>query len=117
MTKRILSRNRLLPGVKRSRPAPANRAGQFHNEVSQARARANRKDFIDVLLLLLVDLLFVSWERATVPFLSRDVTVSLLLMLHFGFAASVFAHRILPGLRARFLASTWSTPERRRLRA
>lgn len=117
MTKRNPSRDHLLPGVKPSRFEPANRAGSFHDEVAQARARANRKDFIDVLLLLLVDLLFVSWERATVPFLTRDVTVSLLLLMHVGFAASVFSNRILPGLMAKRLSTTWSTPERRRVRA
>ena len=116
MTKRNPSRDRLLPGVKTSHYEPANRSGSFHDEIAQARARANRKDFIDVLLLLLVDLLFVSWERATVPFLPRDVTVTLLLALHAGFAFSVFANRIMPGLMARRLAGTWSSLERQRIR-
>lgn len=116
MTNSRPSREQLLPGVKRSGVIPPNHAVAFHDEVARARARANRKDLVDVLLLLLVDLLFVSWEQATVPFLTRDVTVSLLLLLHGGYAISVFRNRLLPSMFARRVSATWSTTERQRVR-
>lgn len=116
MTKNTSNREQLLPGVHRAEQSTNGRATDFRETISRARGDANRRDLVDVLLLLLVDLLFVSWEQATVPFVSRDVTVSLLLLLHAFVAASVFSTRIMPSLTARRLAHTWRTMERQRVR-
>ena len=116
MTKKTPSREQLLPGVTRAQQSNLKRAESFRETIIRARGQANRRDLIDVLLLLLVDLLFVSWEQATVPFLTRDTTVSLLLLLHAFVAASVFTSRILPSLTARRVAWTWRSPERQRVR-
>lgn len=117
MTKSDPTRAQLLPGVRGQELQNFNATRNFASEIARARVQANRRDLVDVLLLLLVDLLFVSWEQATVPFLSRDVTVSLLLLLHVGIALSVFRTRILPSFTARRIASTWSSVERQRIRA
>lgn len=116
MTKKISNHEQLLPGVHRAQQSNPGRANDFRETITRARGDANRRDLIDVLLLLLVDLLFVTWEQATVPFASRDVTVSLLLLLHAFVAASVFASRILPSLTAKRTAWTWHSAERQRIR-
>ncbi|HVT05215.1 MAG TPA: hypothetical protein VHL58_17770 [Thermoanaerobaculia bacterium] len=107
-------KKQFLPGV----AGPASTApAAIHDaarSIRAARVRATIRDVVDTFLLLAVDFFFLFWRPAHIPFLSRDVSLSALLVLHLFFVWFWFSSRIAPQWKARRISRTWSAEERRR---
>ena len=103
----------LLPGVSDA-GAPPPVIIDSRAVVARARRRAIVRDFIDLLLLVGVDGLFLRWPLAHVPFLDRHDSLLVLLGLNAMLAGYVWLARALPRWTARRVATTWSLPERAR---
>lgn len=104
----------LLPGVKQQSVPPTPVARNLASVVHQARYKRLVRDVVDVLLLLLVDVLFLSWPDSHIPFLSRQVSGNLLVLAHLALMTHWLITRALPRYRARQIAATWSPRERMR---
>ncbi|MDX1583775.1 MAG: hypothetical protein R3338_09270 [Thermoanaerobaculia bacterium] len=83
--------------------------------IRKARDRANLSDAFDFSILFTINLMASTWESAHIPFLSRDASIAILLLVNVLYVVDWFAGRFLPPLKARFIASTWSREERGRL--
>ena len=108
-------RHSLLPGVRDAGTPPAvvidSRA-----VIARARRRASVRDFLDLVLLLCVDGLFLGWPRAHVPMLGREDSLLALLALNGAMIAFLWLARAIPRWRARRVAATWCAAERTRVR-
>ena len=82
--------------------------------IARARKRANLATVIDLAILLAVNLMVAVWDNARIPFLSRDVSVLLVLLFNVAHVADWTARRVLPLWRARWIAASWSREERAR---
>lgn len=71
---------------------------------------------MDLGLLIAVNILFIRWEASHVPFMSRDLSMLLLLIANAGYVVSWAMTRVAPVLNARRISSTWSRNERQRVR-
>lgn len=85
-------------------------------DIEQARRRAAIRDLIDIGVLIAVDVFFLSWPAARIPFLTRDHSLWVLVLLHVLVVASWLRTRWYARWRARRVASTWSEAERRQFR-
>lgn len=105
-----------LPGVtERVGPSPA-ATYDGRDAIARARRNANIRDAADTALLLLVDTLFVWWDAARIPALSRSQSLTLLLIVHALFAMHIIASRVVPAIRARRTAATWEQRERKQFK-
>ncbi len=103
----------LIPGVQGPR-AVGVEARQLAAERSRARHRASVEDLLDCAVLIVVNLVFLLWSEAKVPFLNRDVTLALLLLANLFTVAGYVRTRVLPVWKARRISLTWSVAERER---
>jgi hypothetical protein len=106
----------LIPGVEGPR-VPRVDARQLAAEHARARRRAAVEDLLDCAVLIVVNLVFLLWSEAKVPFLDRDATLILLLLANLLTVAGYARARILPLWKARRIAATWSAAERARFSA
>ncbi|HEY0590477.1 MAG TPA: hypothetical protein VGF40_01810 [Thermoanaerobaculia bacterium] len=106
----------LLPGVEPPR-RPSVDGDTVARELARARQRAAVEDLLDCAVLIVVDLLFLLWPNAQVPFLDRDATLTLLLLANVVTVAGYVWTRALPVWKARRIAMTWSAAERARFSA
>jgi hypothetical protein len=60
--------------------------------------------------------MFMLWETAHIPFLSRDASMAILLSANALYVADWLFTRYVPQWRARRVAMTWSRDERSRAR-
>lgn len=104
-----------LPGTARSLERDRS-AVDTASEIRRARLRQDVSDLSDLALLIGVNLLFLFWESAQIPFLGRDLSMMLLLGLNAFYVGSWIVARVVPLLRARRIATSWSESERARLR-
>jgi hypothetical protein len=100
-----------IPGVSGPETCSPQRRTDARGPVEAARRKANRRDALDLSLLLAVDFLFASWESARVPLLDRSDTIFILLAVHLMVFGSIIAARLLPAWRARRVSSTWKPAE------
>lgn len=105
----------LLPGVEGPAPPRAS-AGDFGRDVSLARRHAAFEEILDLAVLIVVNLVFLLWERSQLPFLGRDLTLVILVCANAFAVAGYLRTRIAPRFRARRMAATWSADERARFR-
>lgn len=103
----------LIPGVQPPRRPPVDRDA-LEREMARHRRRAAVEDLLDCAVLIVVDLLFLLWPEAKVPFLDRDATLALLLFANVLTVAGYVRSRILPVWKARRIAATWSAAEQAR---
>jgi hypothetical protein len=108
-----MSDSDLIPGVEGPRATHVD-ARQLAAEHARARRRAAVEDLLDCAMLIVVNLIFLLWSEARVPFLSRDTTLLLLLAANLLTVAGYVRARILPLWKARRIAATWSPAERAR---
>jgi hypothetical protein len=104
----------LIPGVYGPEACSPERRTDARAPVEAARRKVNRRDALDLSLLLSVDLLFASWESARVPFLDRGDTIVILIAVHLMVFGSIIAARLLPAWKARRVSSTWKPAEQLR---
>lgn len=104
----------LLPGVKRE---AANRrvVCQSRRIITRAKLRASIRDGAQLLFLAGVDWYFARWEFARLPLLDRSTSLLLLLVVNSLALTYVILARLLPHLKARRIAKTWSEQERKRV--
>jgi hypothetical protein len=103
----------LIPGVEPPRRPPVD-GRSLARELEAARRRASVEDLLDCAVLIVVNLVFLLWSEAKVPFLDRDATLVLLLLVNLATVAGYVRSRVIPGWRARRIATTWSAAERAR---
>ncbi|MGH9457947.1 MAG: hypothetical protein ACRD2J_09950 [Thermoanaerobaculia bacterium] len=108
--------NDLLPGVEGPPSRRNTTAGELERSLLTSRRRAAVDDLVDSSMLILINLMFLLWPSAEVPLLDRDGTLALLLLVDAAAIAGWFRTRVLPVLRARRIAGTWSEAERARFR-
>ncbi|HVT43635.1 MAG TPA: hypothetical protein VMT00_04525 [Thermoanaerobaculia bacterium] len=84
--------------------------------IRSARRRAFLQDLVDVSLLTAIDIAFITWKSARLPFFTREDTLAILLLLHVVIFGYILLVRKMPALRARFIASSWRPEERQHLR-
>lgn len=106
----------LIPGVEPPRRAPVD-GGTIARELQRVRHRAAVEDLLDCAVLIVIDLIFLLWPGARIPFLDRDATLALLLLANLVTIAGYVWTRAVPRWRARRIAMTWSAVERTRFRA
>lgn len=106
----------LIPGVEGPRHAAVN-ARQLEMERQRARRRESIEELLDCAVLIVVNLVFLLWSEAKVPFLDRDTTLVLLLLANLFTIGSYVRTRVLPRWQARRIAATWSAAERERFAA
>lgn len=108
--------NDFLPGVQgRVRPQKAT-TYDGRDAIARARRLANIRDIADTVILLGVDALFMSWDAARIPLLTRAQSLTLLMVVHAIFAIHIIATRVVPAIRARRVSSTWADRERSRFK-
>lgn len=105
-----------IPGAGGPETAPRNVRVDANKVIRSARLRADLSDLLDLSILLGINLMFMLWETAHVPFLSRDASMAILLSANALYVADWLATRYVPQWRARRVASTWSRDERTRVR-
>ncbi|MGA7614924.1 MAG: hypothetical protein WBX15_07060 [Thermoanaerobaculia bacterium] len=116
MNSRISENVRLLPGA--GGPASVPRRAALRGtevEIHTARRRAAISDVVDAALLGALDLLFISWPAAHVPWMSRDHSVAILIFVHMVIFAHCLFARWYPRWNAMRIATTWSHQEQRHL--
>ncbi len=106
----------LIPGVEPRRRSSVD-GDSIARELARARHRAAVEDLLDCAVLIVIDLLFLLWPEAKIPFLDRDATLTLLLFANVLTVAGYVWTRALPGWKARRIAMTWSAAERARFSA
>ena len=106
----------LIPGVD-GPPHAAVNARQLEMDRQRARRRESIEDLLDCAVLIVVNLVFLLWSEAKVPFLDRDTTMVLLMLANLFTIGSYVRTRILPRWKARRIAATWSAAERERFAA
>lgn len=104
----------LLPGVGGPESAPPRRVFNPAENIREARRRAAVRELIDIAVLVVVDVIFLSWSAARIPYLTRDGSLWVLLGLHLLVVASWFRTRLYSRWRAGRIAGTWDDSERRR---
>ena len=102
-----------LPGVSGPEETGPHPVYNPSKDIHAARKRAAVRDLIDLAALIAVDIFFLSWPSARIPFLSRDGSLWVLLLLHLLVVASWVRTRLYLPWRARRIAGTWSEKERR----
>ena len=103
-----------LPGVEGKRPISPNRAAGAAVVIRKARRDALRRDAIDAFILAAVDLFFLRWPDAHIPFFDRGQTMIVLALLHAAIVTAWVVSRRFPAWRARHIARTWCQRERAR---
>ncbi|HSN68005.1 MAG TPA: hypothetical protein VLV48_02090 [Thermoanaerobaculia bacterium] len=111
-----MTESNLIPGVKGPRRSAVN-ARQLEAERQRARRRESVEELLDCAVLIVVNLVFLLWSEAKVPFLDRDTTMVLLLLANLFAIVSYFRSRVFPRWKARRIAATWSAAERERFTA
>ena len=91
-------------------------ARDLGRDVSLARRHAAYEELLDLAVLIVVNLVFLLWERAQLPFLGRDVTLVVLVCANALAVGGYLRTRIAPRVQARRMAATWSPDERARFR-
>jgi hypothetical protein len=103
-----------LPGVGgRDLVAPTSIC-DVRSAIRKARRRAMLSDALDLTLLLAVDIVFVRWGAATLPFLSRFASLGILVAANAALIGSCVLARKFPEWRARRISATWSPKEQSR---
>lgn len=105
----------LLPGVEGPRPSALS-AEQMRKELSSARNRAALEDLLDCAVLIVVNLTFLLWSNAQIPFLGREATLTILLAINAWTVANYLRTRLYPQWQARRIARSWSEEEKLRKR-
>jgi hypothetical protein len=114
---RVSSRDpALLPGVRGREVVPPKPVFNANQQIEAARKRAAIRDGIDIAVLLIVDIFYLSWPAARIPFLSRDTTMWVLVALHALVVLSWFRSRLYAKWRASRISSTWSDGERQQFK-
>lgn len=103
-----------LPGT--AGPVPPVAHFDASGTIRKARMRADLSDFLDLSVLLGINLMFKMWESAHIPFLSRDASMAILLAANAAYVMDWLVTRYFPQWRARRIAATWSREERSRCR-
>ena len=106
----------LLPGAGSRETALPNVRTNATETIRKARLRADLSDLADLVLLIAVNFLFLRWEASHVPFLSRDLTLLILLAVNGSYIISWALTRVAPVMKARRVSSTWSREERKKVR-
>lgn len=104
----------MLPGAGGPETAPPIARFDARTAVRRARLRADLYDLLDLAILFAVNVMFLWWEAAHVPMLSRDTSLLILLAVNGIYVISWLRTRYFPKLKARRVASTWSPAERSR---
>lgn len=104
----------LTPGVEGPETTPPSMVFNSQHMIHRARTRADLSDFLDLTILLAVNVMFKIWEGAHIPFLSRDASMAILLSANALYVLDWLVTRYFPQWRARRIAATWSPEERRR---
>lgn len=102
-----------LPGVSGPDETGPHRVYNPAADIEAARRRAAVRNLIDIAVLILVDVLFLAWPSARIPFMTRDASLWVLLALHLVVVASWLRTRFYLAWRARKISGTWSETERR----
>jgi hypothetical protein len=110
----VMPKPDLLPGVQRTQP-PRRVVCRSRRIITLAKLRAAMRDGAQLLLLGSVDWFFAHWQFARFPLLDRTDSLRLLLIINSAALAHVILVRLLPHLRARRIAKTWSSNERQRV--
>ncbi len=104
----------LLPGVTDLRSRPSRASVNSVREVRQARRQVITRESIDALLILAVDIFFIQWQQARLPFVSRETSTLLLLAVNVMLASYWVALHYAPTWKAKRIAATWSRDEQKR---
>lgn len=103
----------LLPGVTPD-PCPPAVVTDSRRTVLLARRRAALRDAANVVLLVLVDYVSLTWPAAHIPLLSRQDSIVLVALLNAAVITYVIMSRLTAKWTARRIASTWCLRERAR---
>ncbi|MFN2442772.1 MAG: hypothetical protein ABR517_08820 [Thermoanaerobaculia bacterium] len=106
----------LLPGVE-GPPLNGFRAEEIRQELRTARNRAAVEDLLDCAVLIVVNLTFLLWPNAQIPFLGRDATLFVLLAVNAFTVVSYVRHRLYPRWKASRISRSWSEGEKKRIHA
>lgn len=106
----------LLPGVEGPRLRGL-RAEEIRQELQSARNRAAVEDLLDCAVLIVVNLTFLLWPNAQIPFLGRDATLFVLLAVNAFTVVNYVRTRLYPGWKAARIARSWSADEKKRVQA
>ncbi len=106
----------LVPGAGGPETAPPSVRINAGNVIRSARLRADLSDLFDLSILLAINLMFMAWDTAHIPFVSRDASMAILLSANALYVVDWLVTRYVPQWRARRVASTWSQDERSRAR-
>lgn len=93
------------------------RAEEIRQERQSARNRAAREDLLDCAVLIVVNLTFLLWPNAQIPFLGRDATLLVLLAVNTFTIVTYVRTRLYPGWKAARIARSWSADEKKRNQA
>ena len=110
-----MRKNELLPGVS-PRKSPPDVRCDARETIRAARMKAALQELMQVAFLLLIDAMFVYWPESRVPFLDRGETLTLLRIANIVILADLLLTRLMPQIRARRVATTWSDAERKLIR-
>ncbi|MFN2239891.1 MAG: hypothetical protein ABR524_10910 [Thermoanaerobaculia bacterium] len=105
----------LLPGVE-GPGLRGVRAEEIRKELERARTRAAVEDLLDCAVLIVVNLTFLLWPNAQIPFLGRDVTLVVLMAVNAFTVVNYVRTRLYPGWKAARIARSWSVDEKKRVR-
>ena len=91
------------------------RAEEIRKDLKSARTRAAVEDLLDCGVLIVVNLTFLLWPNAQIPFLGRDVTLLVLLAVNAFTVVNYVRTRLYPGWKAARIARSWSADEKKRI--
>ena len=103
----------LLPGVS-SDPCPPAVLTDSRRDIIRARRKATARDIAHVILLTGIDYLFLNWPATHVPLLGRENSAVVVAAANAAIITHIVISRVIPRLRARRVATTWSLAERAR---
>ncbi len=106
---------RFLPGARGPEPRVLAHQG-VAAEVDRARRRADASELLDLMILIVINLFFMQWQGARLPFLSRDASLLILLATNAAYVLSWVRSRLVPLWQTRRIATSWSEDEQKRLR-